>query len=68
VEQYVTEQTESWFKSSFCSDAACVEVAPVGRDVRVRDGKNADQHVLRFSQADWNAFLDKITAGEYRSL
>jgi hypothetical protein len=38
----------------------------MGADVAIRDSKNLDQPYLRFSKAEWNAFVDTITAGDRR--
>ena len=54
--------TTTWQRSSFCSSGACVEVAMVGDDVAMRDGKNTDIPALVFSKADWNTFLDQVAA------
>ena len=54
-----------WVKSSlsFCN-GNCVEVAslPDG-GVGVRDSKNADGPVLRFTSDDWRSFLGKVRLG-----
>jgi hypothetical protein len=56
--------TESlaWRKSSYCADAACVEVATDGDYVLVRDSKRLQQAPYRFSKQEWNAFLDDLAA------
>jgi hypothetical protein len=41
-------------------------VALIGADVAVRDSKDANLPFLRFSKADWIAFVDTIAAGENR--
>lgn len=55
-----------WLKSSFCSDGACVEVAVIEADVAIRDSKSTEQPFLRFSKAEWTAFVDEIAAGMHR--
>ena len=57
-----------WIKSSYCSESACVEVAPLGHEVAVRDGKNRHLGALTFERHSWNGFLDDIQAGRFRSL
>ena len=47
-----------WRTSSRSGGAGeCVEVATAGTQVWVRDSKDRDGAVLRFSAADWQAFL-----------
>jgi len=56
-----------WKKSSFCEDAACVEVSvgDAGMDVLVRDSKDLDGPVLRFTRDEWRAFMEGAKAGEF---
>lgn len=63
----MAEDTQSWLKSSFCSDAACIEVALGGKDIHVRNSKNVN-HELQFSRAEWLTFLDRVAAEDYHSL
>ncbi|GAB7043209.1 MULTISPECIES: DUF397 domain-containing protein [Catenuloplanes] len=50
-----------WRKSTYCDTASCVEVADLSRGViGLRDGKNPSGPVLRFSAAEWHAFLDML--------
>jgi hypothetical protein len=58
----------SWLSSSYCSDAACVQVASEGDTVVVRDGKRPDSAVLCFTRAEWEAFLSGAKRGEFDSL
>jgi hypothetical protein len=56
-----------WVKSSLSfSNGACVEVAdlPDGR-VGVRHSKDSSGPVLRFTPAEWHAFLTGAQAGEF---
>ena len=63
----MVEPTLAWVRSTFCADSSCVEVARVGADVAMRDSKNVEQPFLLFSDEEWTAFIDEITAGKYRS-
>jgi len=61
------EQALRWVKSSLSySNGACVEVAglPDGR-VGVRHSKDPSGPVLRFTPAEWHAFLSGAQAGEF---
>jgi len=58
-----------WIKSSLSfSNGNCVQVAhlPDGQ-IGVRDSKNPDAAVLRFTSAEWHAFLAGARRGEFDS-
>jgi hypothetical protein len=58
-----------WVKSSLSySNGACVEVAdlPDGR-VGVRHSKDPSGSLLRFTPAEWHAFLTGARCGEFDS-
>ena len=63
------DRTEVWSKSSFCGDQSggCVEVAVLGPGdgVAVRDGKQPGGPALRFTPAEWLAFLAGARVGEF---
>jgi hypothetical protein len=53
-------------KSTFSIQGACVEVAPTGDGVAVRDSKGVGEGpVLRFNRAEWVAFVQGIRAGQF---
>jgi len=57
-----------WRKSSHSAGngGECVEVAKLHDGGRaVRDSKNPDGSVLRFTEAEWKAFLAGARAGEF---
>jgi len=56
-----------WVKSSFSfSNGNCVEVANLsGGTVGVRDSKDVQGPVLRFTPAEWDAFLGGVRNGEF---
>lgn len=59
----------SWMKSSLSfSNSNCVEVAslPDG-EIGVRDSKDSEGPVLRFTSGEWNAFLGGVRNGEFDS-
>jgi hypothetical protein len=58
--------TPQWVKSSLCGTGACVEVAKVADQYLVRDSKAPDAPALTFTQDEWTAFVDGVTAGEFR--
>lgn len=49
--------------SSFCSDGECVGVAIEGDEVQVVDTKS--DGALRFTAAEWRAFVAGVKAGEF---
>jgi Domain of unknown function (DUF397) len=59
----------SWVKSSLSfANGNCVEVAnlPNGK-IGVRDSKNSEGPVLRFTPDEWHAFLGGVRNGEFDS-
>ncbi|MEV4637857.1 DUF397 domain-containing protein [Actinoplanes sp. NPDC049548] len=60
-----TENSIIWRKSSRCSTNACVEVAEVGDEIWLRDSKNLAAAPLRFTRAEWAAFLEGAGAGDF---
>jgi hypothetical protein len=58
-----------WIKSSLSfSNSNCVEVAslPAG-EIGVRDSKDSEGPVLRFTPGEWHAFLGGVRKGEFDS-
>lgn len=58
-----------WVKSSYSfSTGNCVEVANLpGSQVGVRDSKDTEGPVLRFTPDEWQAFLAGVREGEFDS-
>jgi hypothetical protein len=56
-----------WRTSSASGGSDCVEVAFLGHDdeVLVRRSGDPDGPVLRFTRAEWNAFVTGVQAGEF---
>ncbi|WP_127545117.1 DUF397 domain-containing protein [Actinoplanes sp. OR16] len=61
---YPTERLH-WRRSRHCSSGACVEVAMTGEEVLIRDSKNRDLTPLAFTQAEWEAFVAGVKAGDF---
>nr|WP_028848592.1 DUF397 domain-containing protein [Thermocrispum sp.]PZM94776.1 MAG: DUF397 domain-containing protein [Thermocrispum agreste] len=60
------QQSLRWRKSTKSNThGACVEVAFEGDRVYVRDSKDRQGPVLRFTQKEWDAFLDGARKGEF---
>jgi uncharacterized protein DUF397 len=60
-----TQPTLVWRRSRYCESAECVEVAPTPGYVSIRDSKDPDRLVLRFSAVEWAAFVAGVRAGEF---
>jgi hypothetical protein len=60
-------QLGEWKRSSLCDNSgSCVEVARLGDQVAVRDGKLGDASpVLKFDGPEWKAFVGGILGGEF---
>lgn len=56
----------AWRKSSRCGTSTCVEVAKVEDQYLIRDSKNPEVAALSFSKDEWEAFVEGVTAGEFR--
>ena len=57
----------SWTKSSLSfANGNCVEVASLpGDKLGIRDSKDSEGPVLRFTPDEWNAFLGGVRNGEF---
>ncbi|MET8140596.1 DUF397 domain-containing protein [Sphaerisporangium sp. NPDC005288] len=51
--------------ASACEGGTCVEVAQYGEDVYVRDSKHPEGPVLRYTKAEWAAFVIGVKLGEF---
>ncbi len=59
------QPTVPWRTSSFCATAACVEVSKTDDTYLLRDSKDRDGAILRFTQDEWDAFVAGVTAGDF---
>ena len=55
----------AWRKSTFSAQGDCVQVAPVGNEILVRDSKRPGAGHLRFTPSEWQAFLAGVRHGEF---
>jgi hypothetical protein len=59
----------AWRKAlSSVGNGACLELAPVNGMVAIRDSKDPGGPVLRYTAAEWEAFLDGAKKGEFDNL
>jgi hypothetical protein len=59
----------AWRKAqSSMGNGACVELAPAEGMVAIRDSKDPAGPVLRYTAAEWRAFLDGAKRGEFDDL
>jgi hypothetical protein len=56
-----------WMKSSLSfSNGNCVEVASLPHhEIGVRDSKDTEGPILRFTPAEWRAFIGGVRNGEF---
>jgi hypothetical protein len=47
-----------------CDSGSCIEVAKSDEMILIRDSKDPDGPVLRFSQDEWNAFVLGVRQGD----
>jgi predicted secreted Zn-dependent protease len=55
----------NWRKSTYCSNGDCVEVAVLDEEVVLRDSKNRQGAILRFTLIEWETFLNGVRDGEF---
>ena len=60
-----SDEVFAWTKSSFSGTGNCVEVAVDGDSILLRDTKDRAGAVLTFTEAEWQAFLLGVNAGEF---
>jgi hypothetical protein len=53
-----------WRHSSFCNGGTCLEIAVQGGVIAVRDSRNPEGPVLRFSAERWQEFVGGIKSGQ----
>jgi hypothetical protein len=61
----MSETANKWQKSSYCGNAACVEVSLGGEVVEVRDGKDPNLESLRLTRPQWDAFIRGIKESQF---
>jgi hypothetical protein len=54
-----------WRRARRCASNQCVEVATDGKHFFVRDSKRPEIEPLRFTEAEWVAFLAGARAGDF---
>lgn len=55
----------AWRKSTRSGSSGCVEIAFLDGQIAVRDSKDRDGPVLRFTHHEWEAFLGGVRDGEF---
>ena len=61
--------TTPWIKAQRSdSDGQCVEMRRHSGAIEVRDSKNPDGPILRYTSAEWAAWLDGAKNGEFDHL
>ena len=54
-----------WHTSTFCATGNCLAAGVDGDTILVRDTKDPNGPVLTYSRAEWDAFLDGVTGGDF---
>lgn len=54
-----------WSPPRLCASATCIEVAIAADSVSLRDGKDPDGPQLRFTKAEWSAFVASVRDGQF---
>lgn len=57
-----------WRTAAACGAHECVEVAPTDTGVAIRDSKDPDGAILRYSTAEWKIFLAGAKNGDFDGL
>ncbi len=57
----------TWWKSSYCADNTCIEVAWIENHVLIRNSKDQRGPVLEFSRSEWAAFANGVRDGEFQA-
>lgn len=59
----------AWRKATKSTSGGCVEVAPLpDGGVAVRDSKDPNGPILRYTAHEWDCFLDGASKGEFDHL
>lgn len=53
-----------WRRSRSCNGGSCVEAAPAGERIAVRDSGNPGR-IIMFSASSWREFIARIKNGEF---
>ena len=55
-----------WQRSRLCDTNACVEATIIGDEIAVRDSKDPDGPILRFTKSEWSAFVGGVQGGDFQ--
>jgi hypothetical protein len=63
----ISDMDSDWTKSSLSgANGNCVEVADLSGDpIKVRNSRDANGPILRFTPPEWDAFLGGVRNGEF---
>ncbi len=57
-------QPGMWYKSSFCQNSECAEIAVRDGEVLLRSSREPED-VVRLTAAEWRALVKGVQAGEF---
>ena len=64
----VTHGQLSWRTALRCNGGECVQVAPKGNVIIIRDSKSPDGPFLTYSRAEWKTFVEGVRRGDFDDL
>ncbi|KHD72817.1 DUF397 domain-containing protein [Actinoplanes utahensis] len=62
---FVDNMNLPWRTSSFCTNAACVEVAITAESVFVADSKESRRRILAHTRSEWRDFITGVKSGAF---
>ena len=59
----------TWRRAKLCgAHGQCIEIARVGDEIAMRDSKDPSGPILRYTQAEWQAFIVGAKSGDFDDL
>jgi Domain of unknown function (DUF397) len=61
----VAQSKAIWHKSTYSGLNGCVEIAVLDGQIGVRDSKDRNGPILRFTHTEWDSFLNGVKDGQF---
>jgi hypothetical protein len=55
----------TWVRASYCTSSGCVEVAPIGDSIGIRDSKDVGLGQQTYDAQSWRDFTASVKNGRY---